>query len=229
MSKLKIAIITILSVVFTISIIMILTEVFNSKKENDAFLDLAKSVEYTEKTKNTPQYNIDEGNFSNKQKAKQTLKNLDVLFRKNSECIGWLTIPDTKVNYPIMQTKENPEKYLNKDFEGKKSNSGVPFVDYRCDLQKDNILIYGHNMKNETMFGGLKKYKNSEYMASHKTIYFQTADGFYEFRVKEVKVTDINDNYYKNLAADKSQKLILSTCYGNSEFERLIIIAEKIA
>lgn len=56
-------------------------------------------------------------------------RNLDPLFEKNAECIGWLCIEGTNINYPVMHTPSNPQKYLRKNFEGEYSQSGVPFLD----------------------------------------------------------------------------------------------------
>ena len=69
------------------------------------------------------------------------------LFAQNSDCIGWLCIPDTQLSYPVMHTPDNPQKYLRRSFYGEYSQSGVPFLDWRCGLQSDHLIVYGHNMK----------------------------------------------------------------------------------
>ena len=79
-------------------------------------------------------------------------RNLKALFNQNSDCIGWIYIPGTAVNYPVMHTPSNPQKYLRRDFCGNYSQSGVPFLDSRCDLESTDLIIYGHNMRNGTMF-----------------------------------------------------------------------------
>ena len=70
----------------------------------------------------------------------------------------------------------DPQKYLRKNFEGKYSVSGVPFLDYRC-TPDTNLIIYGHNMKNGTMFSDLKKYLDKTFREQHPVIELETADG----------------------------------------------------
>ncbi len=224
--KLKIIISAILSVVFIISAIMIATEIITREKEKNEFLELAQEAEYTEPQSSQQASPKDEPAETTKYEYKP--KNLTVLFEKNNECVAWLTVPESVINYPVMHTVDNPEKYLNKNFEGEKSNSGVPFIDYRCNLQNGNIIIYGHNMKNGTMFGSLKKYKDKQYKKEHQIIYLQTADRLRKFSVIEAKSTTVNDQIYNDLSATAEPKLILSTCYGNSEVERFIVIAKEI-
>lgn len=102
---------------------------------------------------------------------------------RNPDFYGWLHIAETVVDYPVMYTPMEPQKYLRKDFEGKYSLSGLPFMDSRCTDRSDNLIIYGHNMKNGTMFGSLAGYADSEYRDRHPIICFDT---LYEKRKFEV-------------------------------------------
>ena len=77
---------------------------------------------------------------------------IPLLISQNSDCIGWITIDNTAVDYPVMHTPEWPQKYLRMNFYQQYSDSGVPFLDYRCTLESDNLIIFGHNMRNGTMF-----------------------------------------------------------------------------
>lgn len=83
-------------------------------------------------------------------------RNIQALIAENADCIGWLSIDGTNISYPVMHTPSEPQKYLRRNFYGKYSQSGVPFLDGRCNLQSTNLIIYGHNMKNGTMFADLK-------------------------------------------------------------------------
>ncbi len=225
-SKLKIIIISLLSAVFIISAVMIFLDYSAKKKENNAFLELAEIVEYSQ---NDSLEKSQQNQSPNKtSESKPIFKNLKPLFDENADCVGWLTVPESVISYPVMQTVNEPEKYLNRDFYQKRSSSGVPFIDYRCDYIDRNIIIYGHNMKNGTMFGGLKKYLADDYKKAHLDIYFQTSEKLYRFKVTEVRVTTIDDEIYNELSTPKNRRLILSTCYGNSKIERLLIIAEEI-
>ena len=157
-----------------------------------------------------------------------TEHNIQALIAENGDCIGWLSIDGTNINYPVMSTPSDPQKYLRRNFHGKYSQSGVPFLYGRCSLQSTNLIIYGHNMKNGTMFAGLKKYVDREFLNAHRTVKFETADGIRYFTVTEVLRTDITDAWYDRIAAeDGSRYLVLSTCYGSGKDGRLLIIAAE--
>jgi len=154
-------------------------------------------------------------------------RNLAPIMEQNSECIGWIYIEGTAVNYPVMHTPSDPQKYLRKNFEKKYSVSGIPFLDYRC-TPDTNLIIYGHNMKNGTMFSDLKKYLDKTFREQHPAIELETADGVRYFTVTEVIKTDIYDKRYEDIEVkDGRQKLILSTCYGSAKSGRLLVIAEE--
>lgn len=105
------------------------------------------------------------------------------LYEENNEMVGWLTIPDTKVDYPVMHTPDDPEKYLHNGFDGNYSYPGVPFIDAACSADSDNLLIYGHNMNNGTMFRDITKYQQKNFWESHPTITFNTLYEEQEFEV----------------------------------------------
>ena len=154
--------------------------------------------------------------------------NIQALIAENNDCIGWLSIDGTNISYPVMYTPSDPQKYLRRSFYGKYSQSGVPFLDGRCDLQSSNLIIYGHNMRNGTMFSDLKKYVERDFLNAHRTVKFETADGIRCFTVTEVLSTNITDAWYDRITAeDGSRCLILSTCYGSGKDGRLLIIAAE--
>ena len=153
--------------------------------------------------------------------------NIQALFAENADCIGWLSIDGTNISYPIMHTPSDPQKYLRRNFYGKYNQSGVPFLDGRCDLQSTNLIIYGHNMKNGTMFSDLKKYLNTDFLNSHRTVRLETADGVFLFAVTEVRRTNTADPWYDRTTCEDGRHLILSTCYGSGKDGRLLIIAEE--
>lgn len=112
-------------------------------------------------------------------------KKYAALYEANPDFIGWVTIPDTKVDYPVMQHPEDNEYYLHRNFEGEWDDSGLPFLDLQCSFTKptSNMLIYGHNMKAGTMFSGIISYKDEEFYKEHKTFTFNTIDGDGEYEV----------------------------------------------
>ena len=156
-----------------------------------------------------------------------TEHNIPALIAVNGDCIGWLSIDGTNISYPVMHTPSDPQKYLRRNFYGKYSQSGVPFLDGRRDLQSTNLIIYGHNMKNGTMFSDLKKYVDRDFLNAHRTVKFETEDGIRYFTVTKVLRTDITDAWYDRIAAEDGRQLILSTCYGSGKDGRLLIIAAE--
>lgn len=155
-------------------------------------------------------------------------RNIQALIAENADCIGWLSIDGTNISYPVMHTPSDPQKYLRRNFYGEYSQSGVPFLDGRCNLQSTNLIIYGHNMRNGTMFSNLKKYVDRDFLNAHRTVKFETADGIRYFTVTKVLRTDITDAWYNRIASeDGSRCLILSTCHGSGKDGRLLIIAAE--
>lgn len=181
-------------------------------------------------------------------------RDLSELFAMNEDFAGWLCIPDTDINYPVVHTPDDPEKYLRRNFQGEYSESGVPFLDFRCSLDSDNLIIYGHNMMNGTMFAALQGYVQEDFCNAHQIIEFQTADGCAEYRVFAVAWVKSNDDWYEavnlsnvedfNSAVEEiigkvllqvgsspefgTQILTLSTCYDSAHNGRLLVLAAKI-
>lgn len=154
-------------------------------------------------------------------------RNIQALIAENADCIGWLSIDGTNISYPVMHTPSDPQKYLRRNFYGKYSQSGVPFLDGRCDIQSTNLIIYGHNMRNGTMFSNLKRYMDGDFLNAHRTVKFETADGIRYFTVTKVLRTDITDAWYNRITAEDGRCLVLSTCYGSGKAGRLLIIAAE--
>ena len=109
---------------------------------------------------------------------------LDALKLQNPDTVGWIILPDSKINYPIVLSKDN-EEYLTTTFEGQKSSSGAIFVDMLCggDFTCDNTIIYGHNMKNGSMFRALNNMTDKEYFEEHHIFSINTGYGFEEYEV----------------------------------------------
>lgn len=107
----------------------------------------------------------------------ETLSPEVALMRKNSDFKGWITIGDTKIDNPIYQTNNN-EFYLNHDQNKNRSSYGALYFDYRNNLTKEktdkHLLIYGHEMKNGSMFGELKKLRSLDFYKKHPTFNFST-------------------------------------------------------
>ena len=97
------------------------------------------------------------------------------LYGQNEDIIGWLTIEGTLIDYPVMQTKDDPEFYLDHGFDGNYLYQGTLFMDAKSDLdQSANFIIYGHNMSNGNMFGQLSRYKDESFYQDHPSFRFDT-------------------------------------------------------
>lgn len=99
------------------------------------------------------------------------------LYEENPDFWGWLEIEGTALNYPVMYTPEEPERYLRRDFAGEWSLHGVPFLDGRWREGSGNAIIYGHNMWDGTMFAPLHSYADREFWAEHSVISLDTRRG----------------------------------------------------
>ena len=98
------------------------------------------------------------------------------LYMQNKDMVGWIRINDTNINYPVMQSIDKPNFYLKHGFDKSYTDYGCPYVAESCDLSKpsDNIIVYGHHMKNGSMFSDLEKFKKKDYWEEHKTFNFNT-------------------------------------------------------
>ena len=125
------------------------------------------------------------------------LPNLAEDASKNPDMVGWIKIEGTKIDYPLMYTPQDPEKYLHKNFNGDFSVGGLPFIDGSCSLDpvSDNLLIYGHNMQNGTMFRALLSYEQESFWQEHPVIRIST---LYEEKTYEVIATLYDRVYFKN-------------------------------
>ena len=118
------------------------------------------------------------------------------LLTVNNNIVGWISTDGTKLNNPILQA-ENNDFYLNHNFKDRESRAGSVFMDYRNDVHdiNRNTILYGHAMKNSTMFGSLKNYLNQQYADEHPIMYLDTLYEGYDVEVFAAYETTI-DFYY---------------------------------
>lgn len=110
------------------------------------------------------------------------------LYEENPDFTGWLRIPGTKIDYPVMTRSGDNNYYLDKNFEQQHDKNGLLILDYRNDIENtagvpQNFIIYGHNMRTGVMFGTLKNYKEKTFCDEHRTIRFDTLYEESEYRV----------------------------------------------
>ena len=173
------------------------------------------------------------------------------LLSMNTDCVGWISISGTNINYTVMHTPDNPQKYLHKNFYGEYSQSGVPFLDSRCNTDSTNLIIYGHNMNNGTMFADLCNYTDYSYFTQHPIVILETKEGNKTYTVFAVMKVKSADSWYRFITADtkrdydskinyakehslydtgmepeyNKQLLTLSTCYGGNNDIRILVLA----
>ena len=183
----------------------------------------------------------------------------ETLWQKNPDVYAWISIPGMDIEYPILQHPTDDEYYLNHTIDKK---SGLPGSIYTepshngKDFSDRNTVIYGHNMKNGTMFGKLDKYRDPSYMKEHNTIVIYTAEHIYTYKVFAAitydnrhlmysfdfnqesglqafldsirKVNNLNTYIDETIEVTSSDKIItLSTCNGNKK-QRFLVEAVLI-
>ena len=213
-----------LSAAAVLSGINIYSELRQQQKEKEDFKAIAEIAELPMTEAPTEQTESGQAEPTEEPAAE---RNIPKLIAANTDCIGWLSIDGTNISYPVMHTPSDPQKYLRQNFYGKYSQSGVPFLDSRCSMNGGNLIIYGHNVKNGTMFSDLKKYLNTDFLNSHRTVRLETADGVFLFAVTEVRRANTADPWYDRTTCEDGRRLLLSTCYGSGKDGRLLIIAEE--
>ena len=135
------------------------------------------------------------------------------LYNSNKDIIGWITIPNTKIDYPVMQYTDNTY-YLSHNFDRKDDKAGCLFMDCGCDVIKgsDNYIIYGHHLTSGRMFSSLSDYESKTFYEKHSTINFDTIFEtgtyavMYAFRSRVYDDMDVNFKYYQFINADSEEE-----------------------
>ena len=181
------------------------------------------------------------------------------VYAQNNDFVGWLCIEGTSINYPVMQTPEEPNYYLKRAFDRSYSDYGVPYVQENCALGiSDNIVIYGHNMSNGSMFADLCRYEKKSFWEEHPIIHFDTLSGYAEYEIvtvfKTIAYSQEGFKYYHFVDAESEADfdsflaqcrelelydtgvdaeygdhlITLSTCEYSRKNGRMVIVAKKI-
>ena len=134
---------------------------------------------------------------------REVLPRLQEQYEKNPDLAGWLTVPGTRIDYPVMYSPDEPERYLHANFEVSYSFAGLPFLDAACDPERGNRIIYAHNMLDGSMFRTLLKYQQKDFWQRNPVISFSTLYEEQEYEVvaafydKVYKKTDTNFKFYQ--------------------------------
>ena len=202
---LRIIIFVIAALIFCTSI-GILGWYFLNRHKEEQKVDELKDLITTEETKDT-------GNSTEELSSEEASNGLNYyliddvivqekykdIYLRNSDFIGWIKIDDTKVDYPVVYTPEDEDFYLRKNFDGDYSIAGTIFVAGGTDLYRpsENIILYGHQMTDNSMFGSIDKYEDEDYYKEHKYIKFNhlQEDAIYEV-IAAYKTVSHNMNEY---------------------------------
>lgn len=199
-------------------------------------------------------------NFKKNGISKNSSKNTDIaeentidLSSLNKDFVGWINIEDTNIDYPVVQSNDNAY-YLHRDIYGNYLYSGTTFLDYRNDYKNSkNLIIYGHNMKNTTMFSELEKFKKKDFFDSNPTITLTDKNETRYYSAFAVLLVDKNYGYtipdfnnddeynkfltkmcnesifkVKNKPTTSEQIITLTTCSYEFENARTVILCKEI-
>ena len=189
--------------------------------------------------------------------AAKAYEKYGALYEQNNDFVGWIQIDGTNINYPVMQTPDNPDYYLKHSFENTWSDYGVPYLDEACVIgQSNNLVIYGHHMSNGSMFCDLELYSDPAFCMEHPVIRFDTLSSFGEYEViavfryntnqetfrydREVNMDETRFSWFMEQvharelfstgkdASFGDQMLTLSTCEYTYKNGRLVVVARKV-
>ena len=150
---------------------------------------------------------------------------LDALRQVNEDIIGWILIPDTVINYPLLQGEDN-DYYLKHTWQGKKNVAGAIFMEYRNepDYEDFNTILYGHNMNNGSMFASLRRYAGEKYWKKHPYVYLATDAGVYRYEVFSAYRADVGSTTYGlSFQQEETRKEFLIHALENSKINTGVI------
>jgi len=236
------AILFLFIILFAVSGIKILNYIKDSKENEKIFDEIAKYIVVQEVSDDSIKYN-----------SKYKI-DFESLKQKNNDTVGFLKVKGTDIEQVVVKTKDN-NYYLSHNFEKSQNNAGWIFADYRnnFDGTDKNIIIYGHNMRNGTMFSSLKNVLNSDWKENEENRYitFITENEYAIYEVFSVYQIENEDYYMKtsfngkefdtfintikkrskynfNVDINDNDKILtLSTC-GDNNKDRVILHAKKI-
>ncbi len=209
--------------IFVLCIIMIIKDIIDyriAKKEYDS---LKEELPLSDITTDCSE---DAKVSAYKPQKSEDNKYFDRLYRINPDLVCILSIPSLGIDYPVVQGTDN-EKYLNYTFEGKRNPAGCLFMDCEnnSNFSDNNTYIYGHNMKDGSMFGSLKQMAKEGFDKSKVKAYITTEEETSRYNLDNVEVVDI-ENY--KVPEDKTKGLLtLYTCWGKNKNKRLLVTFSK--
>lgn len=222
-------IIILLLIVFVISAFYVGSYILDSREQKEQYNNLAAivdnaRVEATESPENTEATeNMQSSDGPAEDAQSDILPEYREVYEMNSDLVGWLSIDDTQVNYPVVQTPDNPDYYLYRNFEREYNIHGCLYAREECDINtpSDNITIYGHHMRDGTMFGSLEKFRNKTYWEEHSTLRFDTLTEHHTYQIFAVFKTtaSVGEGFSYHQFVDAQDK---------EEFDEFIATCKKL-
>lgn len=179
----------------------------DSREQKETYETLAE--EFVVESMPTPESNTPAENSSPTENSSEPAESVSLttapprhdlaaLAAENPDCVGWLTIPDTGIDYPVMHTPDTPEHYLRRDFYGESASGGTPFLDGRnlAEAENQNLILYGHNMMDGSMFKPLMNYLEPNFRETHKDIFLEIDGRQYHYEVLAVVETSVKSTLY---------------------------------
>lgn len=191
-----------------------LSEIKESAKEN-----ATKPTEATKET--TPEGTFGEAEIRDENGM---LVEYGEIYKLNDDTVGWIRIDGTELDYPVMQTPDEPNYYLYRDFEKKDSARGSVYAREECDINEpsDNITLYGHNMRDGSMFATLNDYVYKETWENNPLIFFDTLYEYHVYKIFAVFKTEasIDKGFKYHNMIDASSK---------EDFDNFISTAKRLS
>lgn len=171
----------------------------NNNDTNNNNINNSNNTNVIDQNENSPIIIVADDDEVENAKTERMLQ-LEELQKQNSDIIGWIEIENTNINYPVLQGSDN-NYYMNHNYKGEQTISGSIFLDkdYKWDPQSTNLLIYGHNIKNGTMFQNLLNYKSKNYYEQHPTIRFTTNNEDMQYEIISAFESKVYYNYETNV------------------------------
>lgn len=149
----------------------------------------------------------------------------NALFSKNEDIIAWVYCPNTPINYPIVKGEDN-DYYLRRLLDGTKNIAGTLFADFKnsADFSDHNTIIYGHNMRNDTMFGTLPDYAKQKYYNAHPVWYLLTPEANYKVELVAGFITPDDSEIYRITEDRKAIDAQVAIAIKKSKFKSGVTI-----
>ena len=224
--------IVLLIAVFGVSAFQVGSYFMESKKQKENFDQLSEMVQDAQNTATAetteatvPEAATEETVDENTEPT--MLPGYKELYEMNNDVVGWIKIDGTELDYPVMQTPDNRDFYLKRDFYKEASDRGCIYAREECDIWEpsDNITLYGHNMKDGSMFAALNAYVDEETWENNSLIFFDTLYEYHVYKIFAVFRTTASVgegfSYHQMVDAESEEAFnqFIATCKSLAEYE----------